>query len=301
MEKGHSEEFFGGYRDFWWNDDFLELMARRWDLEKCESVLDVGCGLGHWSMQLFKILATPARITGVDLDPKWVKEAAVRFKDLGMANRFHVVQGSAEKLPFPDNSFDMVTCQTVLIHLTNVPNALKEMKRVLKPGGLIVVVEPNNISSTLFSDSLSSERPIEDVLEEVRFELTCERGKIALGRGNSSVGDLLPGLIARHEFEDIKVYLSDKSLPMFPPYLSDEQQALKKQFSDWQNADVIIENRMLSLNSYLAAGGKKEEFERHWEKGRVALIKLKEAIESFHYSRAGGAIMYLVSGRKRSE
>jgi hypothetical protein len=45
---GHSEEYFGPYRDFWWNRDFLELMARRWQLGRYQSLLDVGCGMPAW-------------------------------------------------------------------------------------------------------------------------------------------------------------------------------------------------------------------------------------------------------------
>lgn len=298
MEKGHSEEFFGEYRDFWWNDDFLELMARRWDLKYCNSVLDVGCGLGHWSEQLFKNLPLEARVTGLELDPKWVQEAPKRLEQMGLAGRFEIIQGSAESLPFADRTFDMVTCQTVLIHLKDIPAALKEMKRVLKPGGLLAVAEPNNICSSLLFDSLSYTSAIDDVLEDVRFQLMCERGKIKLGRGDSSAGDRLPGLVAQQGFEEIKVYLSDKTLPMFPPYETAEQKALKRQFIDWQECDVIHEDKLLSLNSYLAAGGEPGEFERLWVKGNHGLKKLKRSIDDANYSRAGGAIMYLVSGRR---
>ncbi len=42
--KGHSEEYFGDFRDYWYNLDFLELMAKRWELENVKTLLDVGCG-----------------------------------------------------------------------------------------------------------------------------------------------------------------------------------------------------------------------------------------------------------------
>jgi 2-polyprenyl-3-methyl-5-hydroxy-6-metoxy-1,4-benzoquinol methylase len=47
-EKPHSADYFGATRDFWWNHDFLELMSARWRLAAVRSVLDVGCGVGHW-------------------------------------------------------------------------------------------------------------------------------------------------------------------------------------------------------------------------------------------------------------
>jgi cyclopropane fatty-acyl-phospholipid synthase-like methyltransferase len=52
----HSEAYFGDERDFWWNRDFLELMAKRWDLKSVSSALDVGCGVGHWGQLLSHFL-----------------------------------------------------------------------------------------------------------------------------------------------------------------------------------------------------------------------------------------------------
>ncbi len=298
MEKGHSEEFFGEYRDFWWNADFLKLMAKRWKLEQCESVLDVGCGVGHWSEQLFRVLPSHTQITGLELDPKWVDAAPARFAKNRFADRFRIMQGAAESIPFPDNTFDMVTCQTVLIHVRDIPAVLKEMKRVLKPGGLLAVVEPNNISLSLTFGSQSQYESVDEILENVRFHLICERGKKALGRGDSSAGDLVQGLVALEGYEQIQVYLSDKALPMFPPYSTPEQLALKRQAHEWQETDVVHEERDLSLASYLAGGGSKVDFDRHWAEGRSSFAKTKQAMDEGQYHSAGGALMYLVSGRK---
>ncbi|MGA1192723.1 MAG: hypothetical protein ACO3XO_10635, partial [Bdellovibrionota bacterium] len=46
----HSAEYFGRQRSFWWNSDFLSLMATRWNLRNANKILDVGCGVGHWGM-----------------------------------------------------------------------------------------------------------------------------------------------------------------------------------------------------------------------------------------------------------
>ena len=52
----HSAAYFGPERDFWWNVDHLALMASRRKLEDVRSVLDVGCGVGHWGTLLVSIL-----------------------------------------------------------------------------------------------------------------------------------------------------------------------------------------------------------------------------------------------------
>ena len=70
------------------------------------------------------------------------------------------------------------------------------MLRVLKPGGLLAVAEPNNLASSLLFNSVTFDYSIERICDRVRFQLLCERGKAALGEGNNSIGDLLAGYFA---------------------------------------------------------------------------------------------------------
>ena len=73
--------FDGDWRDTWWNDDFLSMMARRWRLEQVQTVLDVGCGVGHWGQRLMRHLGDTATLYGVDAEAAWVEGA--RKKVLG--------------------------------------------------------------------------------------------------------------------------------------------------------------------------------------------------------------------------
>lgn len=79
-EKPHSADYLlTDWRDFWWNDDFIALMATRWQLEKAKSVLDVGCGRGHWLAKIFPHLNENARGYGCDREEKWVADASESF------------------------------------------------------------------------------------------------------------------------------------------------------------------------------------------------------------------------------
>ena len=97
-----------------------------------ESLLDVGCGTGF----LLDILAKqrPARYCGVDLSDEMIRMA--RNKQIEVAE-FAV--GSADKLPYPDESFDIVTCSQSFHHYPYPEQAMREAKRVLKPGGLYIL------------------------------------------------------------------------------------------------------------------------------------------------------------------
>ncbi|WP_040398559.1 class I SAM-dependent methyltransferase, partial [Cesiribacter andamanensis] len=174
---GHSENYFGDYRNFWWNRGFLELMARRLQLARHHNLLDVGCGQCHWSRLLVPYLATPCAVTGVDNDAKWIAEdPEIRAYFHQQGASFEVVEGNAQALPFADSSFDLVTCQTLLIHVPNPQKAIEEMCRVLKPGGTLLCVEPNNLVQTLVKSSYSASDDIEEVLDHVKYALICERG-----------------------------------------------------------------------------------------------------------------------------
>src|ERR1019366_5492129 len=67
----HSAEQFGPQRDYWWNRDFLDLMATRWRLREASSLADIGCGLGHWSRLLYPYLRPPAPFVGAGREPRW--------------------------------------------------------------------------------------------------------------------------------------------------------------------------------------------------------------------------------------
>jgi ubiquinone/menaquinone biosynthesis C-methylase UbiE len=295
--KPHSAEYFGEQRDYWWNNDFLLLMAQRWRLDQVNYALDAGCGIGHWG-QLLAPLMPRARLVGVDREETWVKKAKERAEDRNLADQFEYREGDVNQLEFPDSTFDMVTCQTVLIHVPDPKKTIQEFYRVLKPGGLLALAEPNNRVSSLVFSNLSHEQSVESIVNFVRFELICERGKEKLGEGNISLGDLLPGYCAEVGFHSVNVYLSDKTSPMIPPYDTREQKVNLEQALDWQQRDILRWDRTDTLRYYLAGGGKEEEFEKSWQIFLSELKSSQEAIQSKKLHCAGGMVTYLISGVK---
>lgn len=302
MDKGHSEDYFGDERDFWWNQDFFDLLAQRWDLPKYSSLLDVGCGLCHWSKLFCPYLKQPAEIFALDNDPKWAKgNDAVReyFNNRNAIVRF--IQGDANQLPFPDNFFDVVTCQTVLIHLKEPFKALQEMKRVLKNEGVLICAEMNNSAGALVRSSITEDEPIQDTLDRLKFHLICERGKKNLGEGDNSIGDLLPGYFARLDLKNIRVFLSDKASPMLPPYETAEEKAMLQTLDQWlQNnaGDFDFHQALRYFKGFSDAKENLAFFDKQWQKIKEDALRQKEAIAQKNYSSGGAYVMYLVSGNK---
>src|SRR3990167_2707638 len=140
-EQPHSAQWLSDLRDGWWNTDYLTLVAQRTQLARCRSVLDVGSGHGHWTRTVARLVAEGAEVIGCEREPQWVEKA--RGGPAVSGRTLSYVQGSAEALPFPDARFDLVTCQTVLMHLVDPALAVREMWRALAPGGRLLLCEPN--------------------------------------------------------------------------------------------------------------------------------------------------------------
>lgn len=104
---------------------------------KGERALDVACGPGIIAEALAR---RGAEVTGVDVTPAMVEAATARLQKAGFASaRF--VEGDAEKLPFEDGTFDLVTSRLAFHHLARPDRVLREMVRVAKPEGRIAIFD----------------------------------------------------------------------------------------------------------------------------------------------------------------
>ncbi|MBA2276908.1 MAG: methyltransferase domain-containing protein [Chloroflexia bacterium] len=108
-----------------------------------QRVLEVGCGTGVFLPLLAAAVGMEGSVVGIDHSPDFVAQARERVAALGIAETVEVREGDAYRLPFPDGSFDAVHCERVLMHLDDPTAALREMHRVLRPGGHVVAVEPD--------------------------------------------------------------------------------------------------------------------------------------------------------------
>jgi ubiquinone/menaquinone biosynthesis C-methylase UbiE len=99
-------------------------------------ILDVGCGDGVLAAAL---AGGGGNMTGVDADPQMLAAARARAEATGLAVVF--VEGDIHALPFPDATFDVVVAVTVLCFVPDAEHAVREMARVLRPGGRMVIGE----------------------------------------------------------------------------------------------------------------------------------------------------------------
>ncbi len=100
-------------------------------------VLDVGCGTGVFATRLRGALPR-VEVYGVDLVSEMLEKGHARWRQ--HAGHVMPVQGDSERLPFPGGSFDIVTCSNSFHHYPRQDRAVLEMRRVLRPGGRLMIV-----------------------------------------------------------------------------------------------------------------------------------------------------------------
>ena len=130
----------------------LDAIADKLRRAPDSAVLDLGCGAGHLS---FAAAPHVASIVAYDLSADMLRTVAQEAQKRGHGNIL-TRQGTVEALPFPDDSFDFVVTRYSAHHWTEIRTAMKEARRVLKPGGEFIVVDTCAPENPLFDTHLQA-------------------------------------------------------------------------------------------------------------------------------------------------
>jgi ubiquinone/menaquinone biosynthesis C-methylase UbiE len=123
----------------------MDLAIRAMRIRPSDHVLDVGCGPGDFLLRLAQAVDRSGLIVGLDHSPVFLDEGRALVALESIETPVDFVDGDALALPFPDASFDSAHTERVLIHLSDPDRGLRELRRVTKPGGWVVCVEPDLI------------------------------------------------------------------------------------------------------------------------------------------------------------
>lgn len=113
-----------------------ERLLRRAGLQIGDRIADFGCGIGATTYMLAEMTGPSGAVTGIDISAAQLDQAASRCSPLANVS---LLEANAADTGLPAASFDVVYCRFLLLHLPNPEPCLREMKRVLKPGGVLVV------------------------------------------------------------------------------------------------------------------------------------------------------------------
>jgi ubiquinone/menaquinone biosynthesis C-methylase UbiE len=141
MIVGRMGPIFNLIYDTYDNIRFVCLTAKRLvDKAKIESgkyVLDIACGTGWATMEAAKAVGKKGKVIGIDIAEKMLDVAKKKAEAAGISNIEYRL-GDAEALDFKDDSFDIVLCASSVFILSDITKALKEWRRVLRPGGKVI-------------------------------------------------------------------------------------------------------------------------------------------------------------------
>lgn len=155
-------------------------------------VLEAGCGVGAQTVTLAR-RSPAARFTSVDISPESVVQAQRRVHDAGLSN-VEVRQADIFDLPFGPGSFDHAFVCFVLEHLSRPVEALARVRRVLRPGGTITLIEGDHGSALFHPDSAAA-----------REAIACQVELQARAGGNAMIGRQVYPLLVEAGFADVAV------------------------------------------------------------------------------------------------
>lgn len=104
-----------------------------------KTILDVATGTGDLAIAAAKL--NPDKITGIDIAVQMLEVGREKLKEKGLDKLISLQQGDSEALPFADNHFDAITCAYGVRNFENLEAGLKEMCRVMRPGGKLAILE----------------------------------------------------------------------------------------------------------------------------------------------------------------
>ena len=185
-----------------YSEEFLQLLDRRSaethaayllpHLKQGDRVLDFGCGPGTITVGLAGAVE-PGEVHGIDMEESQIAMARSAAEAGGHDNAtFHV--GDITALPFEDNSFDVAHCHAVLMHVPDTAAALSEVKRVLKPGGIVA-------SREMFVESSF----LEPVDENVGAAWGTFSMLLAANGGHPQMGKELRNVFQQAGFSNVRV------------------------------------------------------------------------------------------------
>jgi len=256
-----SAEYLEATREGMWADsrDALGELA----LETRDRVLDVGCGTGELTRVLRE--ETPGTVVGCDADRELLSHLE--------PPRVH---GDATRLPFEDDSFDLVVCQALLINLPTPAAAVEELARV--SSDLVAAIEPDNgavtIDSTVEAEPSLARRAREQYLDGVDTDVT--------------LGPAVSEHFEKANLSGIRTSRYDHERTIEPPYSEQDLQAAQRKAT----GDALADNR-----AEIVAGDSPETYERLREEWRAMGRDVIEQMGERAYRRREVVPFYVTVGR----
>jgi ubiquinone/menaquinone biosynthesis C-methylase UbiE len=203
---GYDDQLSAFHRAF---EPELIAMVETLPLSPAMRVLDLACGDGFYTRQLAARLSRDGTVTGVDLNPAYLELAREEAARATGGGAIDFVVAGFDRLPFPDCSFDFVWCAQSLYSLPDPVRVLEHVARVLRPGGIVAVLENDTMHQVFLPWPVSLEIPLRAAEMRALVGETRHWGKYYVGRR-------LPAVFAAAGFEPLamRTIAIDRQAPL---------------------------------------------------------------------------------------
>jgi len=277
-----------------------DRIASFYGLHPGMTVMDVGCGLGFLGRNYWRYFGEGGHYIGVDVSPDLLERARKESSEWADGGEVSFTVGNAYDLPFADSITDAVMCQTLLMHLQDPVRALREMIRVVKPGGVVICQEPDNLTPQLKKRHWSlPDDCIEDLLLRTKVAVLCNRGRIKLGFGDNSIGPRVYLMMRQLQLIDVDVHTTEYVPHLHPPYAHEQEKVqlemLQKQLLDKERRETL---RAREREEFLAGGGTPEEWMLYCAYSDKLVAELRQQTRDGRYFYCGAYPHYYTRGTK---
>lgn len=121
--------------DIGWRKKVVKAVAKN----NPKQLLDIATGTGDFAIMLAKL--NPEKVIGLDISQGMLDKGIEKIKNKKLSSLIDMIQGDSEKMPFENNTFDAITVGFGVRNFENLDKGLQEINRVLKPGGILAILE----------------------------------------------------------------------------------------------------------------------------------------------------------------
>ncbi len=204
------------------NDDYFEFLVKKvWQLDKPSSIADFGCGYGYLGLKLLPLLPEGSSYTGFDKSAPLLEEAKRIYSELPYPHRF--IESEVYSIPAKDSTFDITASHAVLMHLERAEDALSEMVRVTRDGGMVITCDANRngFNSLFYTNGINNQEKIPLGLGQQLNKDIREKTGI-----DYNIGIKTPVLMEKAGLKNIGCRISDRVTYLFPSMEAGEKKRL---------------------------------------------------------------------------
>jgi len=243
-------EYLRNSRFLYLNDDYLEFLVKKvWHLDNACKIVDFGCVFGYLGIKLLPLLPQGSTYTGIDKSVPLLEEAKRVFAQLPYQHQF--IKSEAYSVPLEDNRYDVTVSHAVLMHLQRPVDALNEMIRVTRNGGLIITCNAtrNAFNAMLYIDEANTHEATTPALSQQMHRYIREKEGI-----DYNIGIKTPVLMDKAGLKNIGCRISDCVVCLFPSTEPEQKKRLHEALSNeglglpenYEEIKTSIRNRLLS-------------------------------------------------------